>query len=296
MNDLEKHLIEQIPIQELYADLLSPGMKKAGEALETVLDGANLILLPLKLLNAKSKVFFKHNIDRYSDKLNANQNLKLTNVPQYVGLPIIEKLTYLDQNDLSEAFINLLTKASFEETLKLVHPTYISILNNLSADEAKILMYFKDSNSIPFIDINLHKYYKKPEELNKEGKKSREELKQMINYTFKDKQSTNLNAAWNLTGIEKEIELLFPENIDIYLENLEFNGLLKFKRGHYLESYSEKYEELTKTYAETYSKLENGIKEIEEGDLKAELNTVKCIIEFTELGKGFLNACVRDLE
>lgn len=148
---LEKYL-GNIPIKELYKDLFKPGMQKAGSALATVLDGANLILLPLKLLNEKSKIYFDKNLEKYSEKLNNNKELTPTQVPQYVGLPIIDKLTYLDQNELAETFINLLTKASFDETLKLVHPTYISILNNLSADEAKILFHFKDNRRIPFVD------------------------------------------------------------------------------------------------------------------------------------------------
>ena len=72
-NMIEKYL-DKIPVNELYNDLFKPGMKKAGEALETVLDGANLILLPLKLLNSKSKVFFQKNIEKYSDKINSVEN------------------------------------------------------------------------------------------------------------------------------------------------------------------------------------------------------------------------------
>src|SRR5690606_20435116 len=104
---IEEYL-KNIPIKELYKDLFKPGMKKAGEVLETVLDGANLILLPLKLLNSKSRIYFQKNLNTYSDKLNKITELNPTKVPQYVGLPIIDKLTYLDQNELAEAFINLL--------------------------------------------------------------------------------------------------------------------------------------------------------------------------------------------
>src|SRR5690606_27372458 len=162
---------------ELYKDLFKPGMKKAGEALETVLDGANLILLPLKLLNSKSRIYFQKNLNTYSDKLNNVTELNSTKVPQYVGLPIIDKLTYLDQNELAEAFINLLAKASFDETLKLVHPTYITILNNLSADEAKILFNFKNNQRIPFIDFYIHRFvekFKKPDFMNTEGVKTKQ--------------------------------------------------------------------------------------------------------------------------
>ncbi|MEH1009440.1 Abi-alpha family protein [Winogradskyella sp. ECml5-4] len=296
---IEKYL-EKIPVKELYDDLFKPGMKRAGEALETVLDGANLILLPLKLLNSKSRVYFQKNLNQYSDKLNKAENLNPTQVPQYVGLPIIDKLTYLDENELAETFINLLTKASFEETLSLVHPAYISILNRLSVDEAKILFHFKNQSRIPFIDIYIHRYIeniKKPDFFDKKGVKSKAQIKQMIDYSTQDKQSTSLKAAWNLTGIENQVELLFPKNIDIYIENLELNGLISFERKLHSKSDEVHYDKLiNEDYKEVKDKIESSLSEFEKTEFEAELDIRKCFIEFTELGRGFLLACIKEIE
>ncbi|RXR15970.1 DUF4393 domain-containing protein [Flavobacterium amnicola] len=293
--DIEKYL-NKLPVNELYKDLFKPGMQKAGTALETVIDGANLILLPLKLLNAKSKVYFERNLEIYSEKLNVENDLTLTQVPQYVGLPIIDKLTYLDQNELAEAFINLLTKASYEETLKLVHPAFISILNNLSADEAKILYTFKNTDKIPFIDLYIRRYIETFEKPDENGAKTKEGLKKLIDYTFQEKQDTFLKYAWNLTGIQNEVELLFPENIDIYLENLELNGLIQFERELHSKSLLEKYQQLLEhDHFETYEKLKKVIEE-NTSDFKLEINIRKGYIEFTELGKAFLEACIKELK
>jgi hypothetical protein len=293
--DIEKYL-NMVPVNEMYKDLFKPGMKKAGTALETVIDGANLILLPLKLLNAKSKVFFDKNLERYSEKLNAENNLTLTQVPQYVGLPIIDKLTYLDQNELAETFINLLTKASFEETLRLVHPAYISILNNLSADEAKILFHYKDKATIPFVDFYIHRYIEYIEKPDDKAPKTSGNLKKMIDYTFQEKQDTFIKYAWNLTGIENEIELIFPENINIYIENLQFNGLITFERKMHKKYDLPVYERLLqKDYSHVNETLR---KELEANvtEYKLESNIRNGYIEFTELGKGFLEACIKDLK
>jgi hypothetical protein len=296
---IEKYL-EKIPVKELYDDLFKPGMKKAGEALETVLDGANLILLPLKLLNSKSRVYFQKNLNRYSDKLNNNENLNPTQVPQYVGLPIIDKLTYLDENELAETFINLLTKASFEETLSLVHPAYIAILNRLSVDEAKILFHFKDQSRIPIIDVYIHRYIentKKPEFFDKQGVKSKEQLKQMIDYSTQNKQSTFLKAAWNLTGIENQVELLFPKNIDIYVENLELNGLISFERTLHSQNDLEQYEKLiNEDYKETIDKIKSSLSKFDKSKFETEMDIRKCRIEFTELGRGFIQSCIKEIE
>ena len=293
---LDKHL-DQLPIKEIYNDLLSPGMTKAGEALSTVLDGANLILLPLKLATEKSKIYFKKNIENYSNKLNENTELTLAKVPQYVGLPIIDKLTYLDQNELAEAFINLLTKASFNETLKLVHPTYISILNNLSADEAKILFEYRQTQRIPFIDIYIHRYIEKIKKPNfsDNGIKSFNQIKEEIDYTFQDKEDLYIKAACNLTGIEKEISLMYPENIDIYIENIEHNGLIKFERESINADDIPIYSRLSDVYyIQDIEKIDTELKVINtEYNLESQIR--KGYIKFTELGKGFINACIKDL-
>ena len=42
-----------------------------------------------------------------------------------------------------------------------MHPAYISILNRLSVDEAKILFHFKNNARIPFIDIYVNRYVEK---------------------------------------------------------------------------------------------------------------------------------------
>ena len=295
---VEKYL-KNIPLKELYKDLFKPGMKKAGEALETVLDGANLILLPLKLLNSKSRVYFQKNLNTYSDKLNNVTELNSTKVPQYVGLPIIDKLTYLDQNELAEAFINLLTKASFDETLKLVHPTYITILNNLSADEAKILFNFKNTQRIPYIDIYIHRFvekFKKPDFMNKEGVKTKQQVLEMIEYGTQNKEDLYIKSSGNLTGIEKHLDLIFPDNINIYIENLQQNGLISFEREKINREDLNTYDKLIdEDYKDLKKEAEKAISEFDNSQFKIELDIRKGYIEFTELGKGFIKACIKDI-
>ena len=299
---VEKFL-NNIPLSEFYNDLFKPGMKKAGEALATVIDGANLILLPLKLVNSKSRVYFDNNLKKYSDKINACSDQTLSQVPQYVGLPILDKLIYLDENELSDAFINLLTKASFEETLKFVHPAYLAILERLSADEAKILFYYKNQENIPFFDLYVHKYIekiKKPDHYDNEKVKTADQIKEMIEYTTQDKQSLYIKLYENLSGIENNVELFFPENIQIYIENLALNGLIKFERKLHNKNYLERYEELVnKDYKIIYEEAKENIRSINEEkgeEMELELDIRKGFIEFTDLGKGFLNACIREID
>lgn len=284
--------ILNLPTKEIYKDLFQPGMRKVGQALETVLDVSNIILLPLKLINEKSKIYFDNNIKRYSEKLNSKEE-PVDQVPEYLGLPILDKLTYLQENELSEAFINLLTKASYAKTFNLVHPSFINILNNLSVDEAKILLYYKNHTRIPFIDIYI---YSKLSSINTKNKKikSREELKESISKLFEPSENAYIKWAWNLTLIQKEVDLIFPENIDIYIENLSRNGLIEFERKVYHKSDLKFYQEIIQDNQSIYDSLQKQLPEIENEELKCEVQTKKGVIEFTEMGKKFIEACIKE--
>lgn len=283
-------LFEQLPISEVYKDLFKPSMKKAGEALAVVMDSATLILLPLRLLNEKSKIYFQKNIERYSEKINAVENLTLTEVPQYIGLPIIDKLTYLNQEDLANAFINLLTKASFEETLIFIHPAYLDILNRISTDEAIILSKIKDN--IPYINIVIRKNPKEEYSSDISISSLLEKAKFIENGYAQDSILVK-----QLTGIEIDFNLNYPNNINLYLENLKLNGLLEIK-----DSYDKNeiltYQSLEKKYKNVIDEAHSVINKVFTEDLeyKAEIIIQYGYLQPTELGKGFLNVCIKDID
>lgn len=298
-NKLAEGVFNLLPINKVYDDLFSPGMKKAGEALSTVLDLANLAMFPFRLINERSRIYLKHNLTQYSEKLNNAQSLKLTQVPQYVGIPILEKLTMLDKNELSEAFVNLLTKASFEETMHQVHPSFLSILEKLSVDEAKILWNYKDTLSIPIMEVHLvseSRLYPKQPWMDLQGPKSREELHLLNNYLHQKRHT--MRYAWNLTRIDKEIELSYPQNIDLYIENLLKNGIFEISNMGFIEETKasdvfEKMENLD------YKDLIERIRKIGvEGDLNYtyRIELIKQFMEQGQIGKNFISACVKDID
>jgi hypothetical protein len=300
MNEIEKFL-DKIPIDKIYEDLFQPGLKKAGEALSTVLDVSNSILLPFKLLNAKSKSIFTENMKRYEEKLE-NAGKRIAQVPEYVGIPILDKLTYLTEKNISEAFINLLAAASNEDTLKLVHPAFLSTLTDLSSDEAKILFALKDATEIPFIDVYLIKeteIIKKPSFADEKGPKSKEQLNAIAEYTFQDRMTTDIRIAWNLTAIPNEIELTFPNNIDLYLYNLERHKIIEYDRTVYKRPRISDYEKLeNEIHKGSIDAANSVIKDsIEKGyDYTLKLSIRKGQIEFTDYGKCFLKACMNEIK
>jgi hypothetical protein len=296
--ELDK-ILAKIPTDKIYEDLLQPGLKRVGEALSNVFDFGNLIMLPFKLINERSRIYLRHNLELYERKLSQIKNEDLCKVQEQIGLPIIEKLTVINQTELSEIFINLLTKASSAKTLYLVHPAFLGILNNLSADEAIILFANRNYQNIPFIDIYINKKtYKKdkPSFYHEEGPKSSSQLKEILDYST-NIDEVSVKTAFNLTGLEKTMKLYFPQNIDVYIENLERSGIISFERDIYYGADIEKYNELKDVhYKDVIADVEKVINISKSQTIDLEINIRYCYIRFTDFGKAFINAVINDIE
>lgn len=292
--------LDKIPTSKIYDDLLSSGFKKVGNALSTVLELSNTILLPIKLVNERSKMVFDNNMRKYEQKLNNVNSENIASVPEYIGIPILDKLTYLTEENISNAFINLLSKASTNKTLKLVHPSFLAILNDLSSDEAKILFGFKDLRTIPSIELFLHREKKVVKTANPKDKGTIKHLDDLINDVFQNTETSEIRIAWNLTGIEFEMELDFPENIDIYLNNLERLKIIEFNNGIYTKSNEDKYKSLEKKFykpkIDEFNVEFNKMMNEPGNDLNLKVVVKRGMIVFTDYGKLFLKACMNEIE
>ncbi len=294
-------VLAKIPTDKVYEDLFQPGLKKAGEALANVFDFGNLIMLPIKLVNEKSRIYLSHNLKKYEEKLSKIDDKELCAVSHQIGLPIIDKLLVVNQEELADAFINLLTKASTNKTQHLVHPAFLNILNNLSQDEAILLLAVKEYKRIPFIDIYIEKttfLYPKPAHYDTSSPKSKAQLEEGVKYTEGIK-NVFLKAAYNLTAIEKTMKLYFPENIDLYIENLERSGIISFERELFYEDDDKKYNDLINThYKDIIEEYKTTLVENANasGNTTVKLDIRKCYIQFTDFGKAFINAVIKNVE
>ena len=286
------NISKNLPIDEIYRDILSPSFKKAGNALGTLIEFGTIPLLPLKLLSSKARYYFEKNISRYEKKLEHEKSEPVIQVPEYIGLPILDKLTYLNDDYLCELFTNLLCTASFESKIGLAHPKFISILNDLSSDEAKLLQYLNKKDMIPTIDILINlkeKQISKPESISKSMYDAT--MKLIDNFEVGEK----IISASNLTGLEFEVDLVFP-NIHFYIENLEFLGLIKIERNKSYADNSSQYKILKHRYSGIIKNTDDACQEIIEkvGDnYKCETIIEEGYFEFTTIGKQFLKACIR---
>ncbi|EGR0111434.1 DUF4393 domain-containing protein [Vibrio vulnificus] len=192
-------------LKEVYGDLAKPGVKQVGKALETVLGLGNTVLIPIQLLNAKGKYVVKSNLNKYREKLESSNTDDIVQVAPEVGVPILEKLTYVTNEELVNLYTELLAKASSKSNCGMAHPNFVNVINSLSPDEALLIGALKGKKSIPFVDKTL-------------------------------KRSTGQYHIIQpmITKLEDTAGLTFPQNTKAYISNLEALGLLNVRRDVWL--------------------------------------------------------------
>lgn len=192
LTDCAKTILPQV-----YTDLAQPGVKAVGQALGTVLELSSTILLPLKLVNGKAKLLFAKRMNEYKENLESIPEEKRAKVSPELGTPILDKLTYTTNDEIARLFTNLLTNASNEDRANLAHPSFVSMIERLSSDEARILNAMQKSDDILYCDFD---------------------------GVLADAYTPILK---HVTAIQKYVTLQYPQNELVYLSNLESMGILK---------------------------------------------------------------------
>ncbi|MBK9630355.1 MAG: DUF4393 domain-containing protein [Saprospiraceae bacterium] len=249
-------------IEKAYDDLISPPAKNVGIALSTILDIGNTALWPIKWLNERTRIYFQTNLKKYEERLNQISEVNVTEVPTEISMPILQRFTYVSNEELSNAFVKLLASASSIETISIAHPGFIYTIDRLSPDEARILTYLKDKNDIPSIDV---KYYEDP------------------------KKKIFSHIALNVTGIESKTQLDNPQNINLYFDNLISLGLIKLA-DYYHEDLENNYKELVDTLKEKIQLHQK--KGIEDKQFERQIKFDKKMYLVTNYGLLFLEACI----
>ena len=136
---------------KIYGDLARPGVRQVGKALETIIGLGNTILWPIALANERARISLQRNLEKFRARLEKIPEEKIVPVAPEVGVPIAERLAYVQDEKLSDLYVRLLSKASAVETVGQAHPSFVNVINNLSPDEAIILETFGRVKAIPFV-------------------------------------------------------------------------------------------------------------------------------------------------
>ena len=130
-------------VEKAYDDGLSSPVKETGKALTDVVKSFRLFTLPFQLAAS-----LQDRLDRYFQKIrNEVPEERQMNSPSMISGPIIERLKYLEENNhLTELFLNLLARSIDTERVNEAHPAFIHLIDQLSPDEAIILIELKNKD------------------------------------------------------------------------------------------------------------------------------------------------------
>lgn len=135
-NELGKNL----PIKDLYDDLVKPAAREVGTALGNVAKVARFVLAPIDYLAAQHERWNRY-LERVAQKVPEEKRIEAH--PQLAG-PALEGLRYVGETDLiAELFINLLARAIDRDRVSEAHPGFSGVIASLSPDEALLLYYLK---------------------------------------------------------------------------------------------------------------------------------------------------------
>ena len=243
---------------QIYTDLAQPSVKAVGQALGTVFEFSTSFLLPVKLLNEKFKMNFKKRITEYEKKLEEIPEDKRCEVHPQVGTPIIEKLSYTTNDEIADLFTTLLANASNIDMVNTAHPAFISIIERLSPDEARIIKYLKGKEDIQYCDF-------------------RGNVKNGNGY------NTIIEHA---TLIPQEVHLAFPKNVNAYLANFVSLGILFDMVGTYRIDQTI-YNKIKEFYG--FEKLKTQLAP----NVFKEVVANNSYYKVTDFGKLFIQACIK---
>jgi|GEM_PF-1620196 len=194
--------------------IVGPSAEKFGKALGAM---TGILLRPLQYYMFEddvSQLQYSKNLKKLAEELEKIDEQELGQpIPEIVA-PILDRLSYVKNEQIRDAFIKLLVSASTIKGASAAHPAFIYLIDRLSVDEAKMLTYIRNFRSIKILTINLPKQRKSDPE----------------------------RADGMFTNFDPEHWLQTPTNFLLYLDNLTSLGIVKHLKASWLENAEERKE------------------------------------------------------
>ena len=249
-------------LKELYGDLAKPGVAQVGKALETVLGLGNNVLLPLRLLNETCRRFEEKKFQDIADRFKNIRYENIVDVRPEIGTPILEKLSYTDDDTLRKMFIELLAKSADRTQVENAHPAFVGIIENITPDEAILLNHLKNRDSIPYMWVW--------EKIDDDGV-----FRIVSDYIIKC-----------------PTEIIYRKNIPMYISNLSGMGLLRAEDG--------KFNPKDSVYDPIFDLIKKQIPDVLKGDMihfesnypANSMIASRGVIQVLPFGTAFQRACL----
>ena len=214
--------------------------------------------------NAYERKLSEQKANRLLDGLDTIEPKDVTPSPTELAVPLMEQLSYTENDDLTEILIQLLVATGSKAKQHLVHPSMIDAAKNLSPDEGLILKWFGKSkvNGLSMIG-----YCSKDPRREMQG----ERLRLREYYSYLD----------DIPGLQ------FPKNAEMYVENLLSLGLFKISEGFYPE---EDANGNNRPHREYQRLINNAKKKFKAHNQHAVFSSENFMFESTTKGKTFIAA------
>ena len=243
-------------IKLVYPDVAQPAIKKVGHALGATTDFVTIPFKYLGLISQKADINIKKHLKDYQQKIDPYPEEQIGSVPPEIGVPIIEELTRVTNDQLASMYVNLLVNASLVDKSRYAHPSFLNVIKSLSADEAKIINHYK-YNRDPLLVIAILK-------------------NNSLDGTLTDFGQIFIN-------IDDHVDLQYKENKSFYFNNLEKLGILT--ADHNFPSFME--DVVASKSQEILNQREHFNKLIEDNDNLQELNAGYVLSDY---GKEFIKS------
>jgi hypothetical protein len=243
---------------KIIVDLFGPASKQLGMALGNVFGLINTVTMPAKLINE----YATRNFENVGEKISQIPEEKIKPVEPEIAIPLIEKLSYTSNEDLANAYVNLLSNASNIDKMDLVHPGFINKINSMAPDEAKLLEILRERTYVYYIIVRIQNQ--------KRGYQS---------------------LSVKITGLEKELNIS-PQQIQMHFENLVSLSIIEDNQGIYKDD-DAGYQKLIEMYQNEIDQYEEKMKNGDYGDFH-EIKIEKSYYALTTIGSTFIEACIKN--
>ncbi len=261
--ELLKTALPPETIHDAYKDAAQPLAKEVGKLGQLIGRTVNLIASPIDYIVTKgelamqsAKEELKHRIEKIPPEFRQEPKLNVA-IPAIEGLKVV-----VDDEELKNLFLSLIEKSMDSRQASNIIPAYAKVVQQMSADEARLLLYiYSDNNTFPIVSI--YREY---------------------NDASKPNNGGEVLVERNLTLIGFKANCISPLQTNIYLDNLQRLGLISIP------------EDRCYVLDEVYKELEESdIVLSKKADIE-KTQPHKCrikrgIIELTEFGKGLCKAC-----
>jgi hypothetical protein len=261
----------KLPTQ-VYQDGVQPTLSQLGRAMGTVAGMVNVLLAPLakKIYASEASVEqFKADI---GEKVKHIPEDRRITPPLAIAGPVIEAARFsLEEAELRELFANLIATSMDAARSDLAHPSFVSMLQQITPDEARMMSHMAVVVREPAVQARC------------------------VVELFEGRGMSNriVLARFNLLGIRAGCEC--PDRADAYITNLERLGLLLVSTGEGAISFTNKAEyKVLEEHPLVVKALEaQERRTVPEGVYRPDRRQiVPGLIMLTPLGRQFCDVCV----